>query len=212
MTDERMGGAQPLGYHIETYGCQMNVRDSETMAGLLESLGMRRAASMQEADVIVFNTCCVRDHAERRVFGNVGFTRLIQGGAAGCGDRRLRLHDAAARGRGAAVRPVSVRQPRVRHACAAPPAGDDPPRACRRAAVRHGRGRPLDRGGASRAPRAGAVGLCEHHVRLQQLLHVLHRALCARGGSARARRRRSSRRCARLRRRDIRRSPCSGRT
>ena len=78
MTDERMGGAQPLGYHIETYGCQMNVRDSETMAGLLESLGMRRAASMQEADVIVFNTCCVRDHAERRVFGNVGFTRLIK--------------------------------------------------------------------------------------------------------------------------------------
>ena len=65
-------------YHIETYGCQMNVRDSETIAGLLQSLGMTRAASMQEADFILFNTCCVRDHAERRVFGNVGFTRMIK--------------------------------------------------------------------------------------------------------------------------------------
>lgn len=65
-------------YHIETYGCQMNVRDSETIAGLLQSLGMTRASSMQEADFILFNTCCVRDHAERRVFGNVGFTRMIK--------------------------------------------------------------------------------------------------------------------------------------
>lgn len=65
-------------YHIETYGCQMNVRDSETIAGMLEELGMHRAVSMQDADLILFNTCCVREHAERRVFGNVGFTRLIK--------------------------------------------------------------------------------------------------------------------------------------
>lgn len=65
-------------YHIETYGCQMNVRDSETIAGMLEEMGLRRAANMQEAGLILFNTCCVRDHAERRVFGNVGFVRLMK--------------------------------------------------------------------------------------------------------------------------------------
>ena len=59
-------------YYIETFGCQMNVRDSETAAGLLETLGFSRAADKESASLILFNTCCVRDHAEKRVFGNIG--------------------------------------------------------------------------------------------------------------------------------------------
>jgi tRNA-2-methylthio-N6-dimethylallyladenosine synthase len=59
-------------YYIETFGCQMNVRDSETAAGLLENCGYSRANSRDETDLILFNTCCVRDHAEKRVFGNIG--------------------------------------------------------------------------------------------------------------------------------------------
>ncbi|MEN6594415.1 MAG: tRNA (N6-isopentenyl adenosine(37)-C2)-methylthiotransferase MiaB [Clostridiaceae bacterium] len=59
-------------YYIETFGCQMNVRDSETAAGLLESLGYEPCKGKAEADVILFNTCCIRDHAEKRVFGNIG--------------------------------------------------------------------------------------------------------------------------------------------
>ena len=59
-------------YYIETFGCQMNVRDSETAAGLLETLGFSRAADKDSASLILFNTCCVRDHAEKRVFGNIG--------------------------------------------------------------------------------------------------------------------------------------------
>lgn len=59
-------------YYIETFGCQMNVRDSETAAGLLESIGYAPAEVKETADVILFNTCCVRDHAEKRVFGNIG--------------------------------------------------------------------------------------------------------------------------------------------
>ncbi|MDR7568937.1 MAG: tRNA (N6-isopentenyl adenosine(37)-C2)-methylthiotransferase MiaB, partial [Armatimonadota bacterium] len=47
-------------YHIITYGCQMNVRDSETMAGLLEQMGYAPAARPEEADVILVNTCTVR--------------------------------------------------------------------------------------------------------------------------------------------------------
>ena len=62
------GGA----YYIETFGCQMNVRDSETVAGLLETMGLSRAENKETASLILYNTCCVRDHAEKRVFGNIG--------------------------------------------------------------------------------------------------------------------------------------------
>ena len=59
-------------YYIETYGCQMNVHDSERIAGILCSIGFEEAPNMDKADLIIFNTCCVRENAERKVFGNVG--------------------------------------------------------------------------------------------------------------------------------------------
>lgn len=59
-------------YHIEAYGCQMNAHDAETMSGYFELMGYKKADSIQNADLIVFNTCCVREHAEKRVFGNIG--------------------------------------------------------------------------------------------------------------------------------------------
>jgi tRNA-2-methylthio-N6-dimethylallyladenosine synthase len=62
----------PPGYVIETMGCQMNERDSETIAALLEGMGYARAPSRREADVIVVNTCGVRDNAEKRFFGILG--------------------------------------------------------------------------------------------------------------------------------------------
>ncbi len=61
-----------LRYHIISYGCQMNAHDSEKIAGVLESCGYKEASDMNEADFILFNTCCVREHAEKRVFGNIG--------------------------------------------------------------------------------------------------------------------------------------------
>lgn len=65
-------------YHIETYGCQMNVHDSEKIAGMLEEKGYAPASSLSAADVIVFNTCCVREHAEDKVFGNVGVLKSLK--------------------------------------------------------------------------------------------------------------------------------------
>ena len=59
-------------YYIETYGCQMNVRDSETIAGLLQGMGYSPSETKEKADVILFNTCCVRDHAEKRLLANIG--------------------------------------------------------------------------------------------------------------------------------------------
>lgn len=59
-------------YYIETYGCQMNVRDSETIAGFLEAMGYSEADNKQEASFIFFTTCCVRDHAEKKLMANIG--------------------------------------------------------------------------------------------------------------------------------------------
>lgn len=57
---------------VETYGCQMNARDSEEVAGLLLSRGYRLTRQERQADVILYNTCSVREHAEDRVWSNVG--------------------------------------------------------------------------------------------------------------------------------------------
>jgi tRNA-2-methylthio-N6-dimethylallyladenosine synthase len=62
----------PGTYEIRTYGCQMNMHDSERLAGLLEDAGYRRAASGATPDVIVFNTCAVRENADNRLYGNLG--------------------------------------------------------------------------------------------------------------------------------------------
>ncbi len=61
-----------LTYHLITMGCQMNERDSETLAGILESLGYARAQSAAEADVILLNTCAVREKPEHKVFSLLG--------------------------------------------------------------------------------------------------------------------------------------------
>ncbi len=61
----------PLAY-IDTYGCQQNEADSEKLRGMLETMGYQFTGSEQQADVIVINTCAVREHAEMRVYGNVG--------------------------------------------------------------------------------------------------------------------------------------------
>ena len=62
-------------YTIRTYGCQMNVHDSERMAGLLEAAGYARAADPAAADVVVFNTCAVRENADNKLYGNLGHLR-----------------------------------------------------------------------------------------------------------------------------------------
>ena len=58
-------------YHIVTLGCQMNVRDSETLAALFEKMGFSKAETREDADLILYNTCCVRENAENKALGNV---------------------------------------------------------------------------------------------------------------------------------------------
>src|SRR6187200_1155657 len=59
-------------YEVRTYGCQMNVHDSERLSGLLEDAGYLRATDGSTADVVVFNTCAVRENADNRLYGNLG--------------------------------------------------------------------------------------------------------------------------------------------
>ncbi|MBQ4048827.1 MAG: tRNA (N6-isopentenyl adenosine(37)-C2)-methylthiotransferase MiaB [Clostridia bacterium] len=58
--------------YVETYGCQQNEADSETIRGMATEMGYRICNGPEEADLIVFNTCAIREHAEQRVFGNIG--------------------------------------------------------------------------------------------------------------------------------------------
>lgn len=64
-------GYRPLAL-VETYGCQQNEADSEKIAGILETMGYDFTACREEADLIVLNTCCVRESAEQRLLGNIG--------------------------------------------------------------------------------------------------------------------------------------------
>ena len=73
-------GATPQAktYFLRTFGCQMNEHDSERMAGMLETEGYRRVDSADEAGVVVFNTCCIRENADQRLYGNLGHMKSIK--------------------------------------------------------------------------------------------------------------------------------------
>jgi tRNA-2-methylthio-N6-dimethylallyladenosine synthase len=61
-----------MKYHVKTFGCQMNEHDSETLAGLMETIGYQQSNSLEDCDAIIVNTCCIRESAENRILGFVG--------------------------------------------------------------------------------------------------------------------------------------------
>lgn len=65
-------------YYIFTYGCQMNVHESEKAAGMLKKSGYEATGLPENADIIVFNTCCIRDTAEKKIFGNIGEIKRLK--------------------------------------------------------------------------------------------------------------------------------------
>ena len=69
---------KPKSYHIVTFGCQMNSHDSETLAGTLSHMGLEQAADRTEADLVLFNTCCIRDNAERKALGNITWLNEVK--------------------------------------------------------------------------------------------------------------------------------------
>ena len=67
-----------MQYYIQTYGCQMNVHESEKVAGVLEDCGYTSAEKIEDADVIIFNTCCIREGAETKIFSNIGNVKPLK--------------------------------------------------------------------------------------------------------------------------------------
>ena len=65
-------------YFIYTYGCQMNVHETEKLAGILKDRGLQLASQVEDADVVIFNTCCIRESAEQKILGNIGAIKPIK--------------------------------------------------------------------------------------------------------------------------------------
>src|SRR3954466_14266222 len=68
----------PRTYRVRTYGCQMNVHDSERLSGLLEAAGYTAAPEGSDADVVLLNTCARRENADNRLYGNLGHLRPVK--------------------------------------------------------------------------------------------------------------------------------------
>ena len=64
--------------YIHTYGCQMNSHDSEKIAGMLSNMGYEEGDSEEAADIIVYNTCCIRENAENKIYGNLGYLKRFK--------------------------------------------------------------------------------------------------------------------------------------
>ncbi|GLC32670.1 tRNA (N6-isopentenyl adenosine(37)-C2)-methylthiotransferase MiaB [Clostridium omnivorum] len=73
-----MKDLEQLKYYIETWGCQMNEEDSEKLSGMLKNLGYSRTEKKDDASIIIFNTCCVRENAELKVYGNLGALKKMK--------------------------------------------------------------------------------------------------------------------------------------
>ena len=65
-------------FYVRTYGCQMNEHDSERIAGVLAAQGMEPSSDLDEADVVVLNTCCIRENADNRLYGQLGHLKALK--------------------------------------------------------------------------------------------------------------------------------------
>ena len=70
--------SEPRRFYIRTFGCQMNEHDSERIAGLLAAEGMEHTDDLDEADVVVLNTCCVRENADNKLYGHLGRLKSLK--------------------------------------------------------------------------------------------------------------------------------------
>ena len=76
--DRSVGGGAARTFHIRTFGCQMNEHDSERLAGALVADGLVATEDMETADVVVFNTCCIRENADNKFYGHLGNLKTLR--------------------------------------------------------------------------------------------------------------------------------------
>ena len=151
-----MQAGRPIVANVTTFGCQMNARDSEKLRGILNKAGFQDTENEDDADIVIYNTCTVRDNANQHVFGRLGHLNGVKRnkkdmiiGLCGCMMQEPHI-----------VEKVKKSYPFARDRCQGPHRG-------------------IPRASAGRAQVPVQIGR-QYHVRVQQLLHLLHRPLCAR--------------------------------
>ena len=159
--------------YLLVYGCQMNQSDAERMMGQLRTIGYERTESMDEADLILINTCCVRETAEDRVYGKIGEIKRLKRenpelifGITGCmaqkeGDALIK------------------RAPHIDFVLGTNKV-HELTHVVQEIQAEHGHVVDVQIGETELPDDVQPLGLGANHVRLQQLLHLLHRAVCAR--------------------------------
>jgi tRNA-2-methylthio-N6-dimethylallyladenosine synthase len=70
--------SEPRRFHLRTFGCQMNEHDSERIAGLLQADGLVETDDPEAADVVVLNTCCIRENADNKLYGTLGHLKSVK--------------------------------------------------------------------------------------------------------------------------------------
>ncbi len=177
------GAAAPRTFHIRTFGCQMNEHDSERLAGALVADGLVATADLESADVVVFNTCCIRENADNKFYGHLGNLKALRerrpGMQIAVGGCLAQMDGERVRQRAPHVDVVFgthnlTRAPALLRQGSDHRSGDRDPRRGALFGVRGGRG-PAGRGLGRRA-RPALCRLGDHPDRLRQLVRLLHRA------------------------------------
>ena len=115
-------------FHVTTFGCQMNEHDSERMKGMLESLGYREAQARADADLILFNTCSIREKADNRFVAHLGEAKGLKAARPGADGRRRRLLGAVGQGRRSSASSRSSTSPSAPARCTSSPSSSRPTR------------------------------------------------------------------------------------
>ena len=169
-------------YHVTTFGCQMNAHDSERIKGMLESIGLGEATSQEEADVMVFNTCTIREKPDQRLAAHLAQAKALKDRDP---DRVIAVGGCYAEAQREQIfEPVPVRRRRVR--ARVDPASRGLDRGRRRGAARPLRRVDALRRRPSRPARAAVSGLGAGVDGLQLQVRLLHRPAQCGGGSSRA--------------------------
>ena len=160
-------------FHIRTFGCQMNEHDSERLAGMLRADGLEATDDPEVADVIVLNTCCIRENADNKLYGHLGHLKALKDAGptsrspSGAASPRRTAATSCA-GPGTSTSSSAPTTSPTHPCCSTGPARTARSSRSSRRTPRAPRGHPGP--GRQRAPRLG-----DDPDRLRQQLHVLHR-------------------------------------
>lgn len=171
----------PATYRVKSFGCQMNVYDGERMGELLAARGIQPAPEGEEADLVILNTCHIREKAAEKVYSDIG--RLVKAGEEAGKKPLIAVAGCVAQAEGEEIMRARCGEYRGRPAGLSPPARNARQGGERRARDRHRHARHRQVRRASGASQARPFRLPHRAGRLRQVLHLLRGALYPRRGN-----------------------------